>query len=158
MLFRSEENLQRGPGIRPRAVAERSEALGSTMSQTNSYKGRLKNLRLLGFSGYRAYLDSSLWQRVRVRAFKERGNVCQFCGAPARELHHTDYSEEVLRGDRCTSIVPLCHDCHMRIEFDGRGVKRGMKAARLAYYEELWKLIQETPGLKEWLASRLRSG
>lgn len=77
----------------------------------------------LGFTSYESYLKSDLWRDIRSRAFDHWGHRCRPCGMPAREIHHSNYDIETLRGDSLHGLWPLCGNCHRRIHEGGASLK-----------------------------------
>lgn len=84
---------------------------------------RASILKSIGFSSYRAYLNSELWATIRGRVLSASPN-CRMCGGEARCVHHRSYDRDTLRGERDSSLTPLCLRCHEKIEFKGDGGKR----------------------------------
>jgi 5-methylcytosine-specific restriction endonuclease McrA len=50
------------------------------------------------------------WSSTRARALARDGYRCQWCGAPATEVHHTQPGRE-----DDASLVSLCHSCHLAV-------------------------------------------
>ena len=55
--------------------------------------------------GYRDYLDSALWKRIRRRILKAANHICACCPDKATQVHHRDYRPRVLNGD----VTPVSH-------------------------------------------------
>jgi 5-methylcytosine-specific restriction endonuclease McrA len=74
-------------------------------------KSNLNRLRKRGYSGYRAYLRSAHWERVK-RAYRLslRPTSCVACGGTPVELHHRTYTR--LGAERLNDLMPLCRGCH----------------------------------------------
>ena len=88
------------------------------------YLERATVLRGMGYTSYRAYLDSELWQSVRRKAL-DRYPICQLC--PSREatqVHHQSYDEPTMRGESPFNLLSVCSRCHRRVEFYRNGKKR----------------------------------
>lgn len=88
-----------------------------------SYKDRNKHLARLGFADYGEYLSSSLWARVRGRAFAANGNKCHICRNAAVQIHHMWYGMSDLNGHRMCNLHPICRPCHEEVEHDDNGHK-----------------------------------
>lgn len=97
------------------------------------YDRRDEILAGLRFPTYGHYLRSATWQWVRTKVFREKGSHCTICGNRATELHHNQYSRDVLLGKDIEPIYPICRDCHKRIEFDG-GSKVDLDGARKKFF------------------------
>ena len=110
-----------------------------------AYVKRNDRLSVLGYASYAEYLKSDDWARVRAEKLR-RFRDCLLCGKPANQVHHMDYSHEVLLGLRPQLLVTLCEGCHERIEFAEGRVKRSLSDANT----ELRRLAHEA-GLQRWL-------
>lgn len=97
------------------------------------YENRSLALAVLGFKDYRAYLASKLWRAIRARAFSLFGRECFWCGEDAEQVHHSEYTTEVLRGAKMEALYPICATCHRVAEFypDGTKVKPKQTLERL---------------------------
>ena len=84
-------------------------------------------LERLGFKSYAEYLKSPKWASIRSRQLKRRP-CCRLCGARAWQVHHRDYSFDVLNGTNVGCLMSVCGECHLFIEFDRWGKKRSSKA------------------------------
>lgn len=118
--------------------------------QTKAFKAYYKrNDRLseLGYEGYQQYLQSDDWKRIREKKLR-RFPVCLLCPSPSQQVHHMDYSHEVLLGLESGLLVCLCEKCHEGIEFYPDGNKRTLKQANV----ELRRLAHGA-GLQRWLVS-----
>jgi len=82
------------------------------------YAVRDANLRSIGYLTYGYYCRCDLWIGIRARVFELYGKECFACGAPAEQVHHSDYSIQVLRGEDLSKLYPVCGDCHLWCEFD----------------------------------------
>ena len=103
--------------------------LGEAMPEEkdmSSYGARNAILSRMGFKSYPAYLRSDLWKSIRGRYIVGNCLVCR--KKKATTLHHTEYSEETLRGGG-KSLIRLCRTCHMCLEFSGFGVKSTLEEA-----------------------------
>lgn len=94
-----------------------------------AYRERNRLLRQMGFPTYADYLKSLLYQKIRQRALDLHGYHCEVCGALADELHHSDYSEETLKGANLSGLVPLCEADHKTVEMTRSGKKRSLEEA-----------------------------
>jgi hypothetical protein len=82
----------------------------------------------LGFDSYKEYLESDLWQDIRTRKLSECP-VCECCDKPASQVHHNSYGFMVMAGHDDESLVAVCRECHVHIEFCN-GEKRSQHGAR----------------------------
>ncbi len=98
-----------------------------------TYADRNTLLKQLGYNSYAEYLASPLWQRIRTLVIEFYGNRCKVCARRATTTHHLSYKRRVLIGYELESIVRLCESCHYKIEFDAKGTKRSLEAARTEY-------------------------
>ena len=87
------------------------------------YQKRAQTLKQLGFESYDQYLASSLWKNIKAKAYKQHGAKCRCCPAMASLFHHKHYGHDILAGRNLQGLVPLCHDCHTKIEFKADGKK-----------------------------------
>jgi len=87
-----------------------------------SYDARDSIVKKLGFSSYRQYLSSPLWQDIRSR-YLAKYSTCFGCGKPANQIHHKFYSEQNLSGKDLNGMFSICGECHERIEFKPSGMK-----------------------------------
>ncbi len=97
-----------------------------------AYERRDEVLAGMGFSSYEKYRESDLWKKIRRRALDEKGTQCVRCGDSTHLVHHVSYSSAVLSGEDLSGLIPVCHRCHKRIEFDKSGKKRSLEEANLA--------------------------
>jgi hypothetical protein len=72
-------------------------------------------------AGYRDYLAGDSWRRIKRKVLKAANHECACCEQRAKTLHHRDYRPRVLSGNDTTPLVPVCDDCHGKIDnFGGR--------------------------------------
>jgi len=91
-------------------------------------------LSSLGYASYKEYLGSVDWKAIKEEVLR-RDKLCFGCGCIAWQVHHMAYSFEVLLGTRTSMLVPICGDCHKKIEFRGKE-KRTIAEAN----EELFRI------------------
>jgi hypothetical protein len=65
---------------------------------------------------YEAYLKSRKWKRIREQTLRAWGFECACCDRKATQVHHRDYRPRVLAGGDSNALVPLCAECHDKIE------------------------------------------
>lgn len=94
----------------------------------NAYVRRNSILLEMGFKNYSQYLRSPLWKGIRAKKLKHDPN-CYGCGKKARQVHHSDYSREVLAGETQFGLWSVCKRCHQWSEFTRDGYKRTPKEA-----------------------------
>lgn len=104
--------------------------------QGSTYAKRDEILAELGFASYGDYLKSDLWASIRKRVWM-RYKRCATCHRRAKHIHHADYFRDTLDGSRIESLVPVCRDCHHRIEFYADGLKRSVSEASRMLQEML---------------------
>lgn len=92
------------------------------------YSDRNWNLKALGFSNYREYLQSQLWYDIKSRILKRDSYRCRLCRNKGLIPHHNSYSLDSLAGKNIDDIVTVCKKCHELIEFH-EGSKRSFKQA-----------------------------
>lgn len=81
-------------------------------------------LKNIGFHNYNDYLDSSLWEEIRRKFYRERGDTyCFLCREHGNVIHHYDYTYDNLQGNSFSGMYLLCHTCHEDVEFDKQGKK-----------------------------------
>lgn len=110
------------PEAKPKRLT-RKERLKKWQEQQASIRpmGRKDILKEIGFGSYAEYLKSDLWRSIRYRVLSQKGRRCKVCRCPATCIHHRAYDEKTMRGETLERLVPLCHGCHLEIEFtDGR--------------------------------------
>lgn len=61
--------------------------------------------------GYRQYLKSRHWKKLRRTLFKKQGRVCSVCSGVATDPHHVSYGKHLLRVNH-QQLRPLCRECH----------------------------------------------
>lgn len=66
----------------------------------------------------RSFYHSKEWQETREFILKRDHYICQWCGKPAKEVHHKIRLSPSNIGDvRITmnpdNLISLCRDCHM---------------------------------------------
>lgn len=83
------------------------------------YESRRLVLSSLGYASYQEYLDSDDWKAIKGKVLR-RDPFCFGCGGRAWQVHHMAYSFEVLLGTRTSMLVPICRECHEKIEFRGK--------------------------------------
>jgi hypothetical protein len=111
---------------------------------------REKLLRRLGQQGlqsivqmpYERYLRSTLWQSIRDWVIEMQAGQCSVCHHKAAEVHHHDYDEETMLGERSDGLVGLCGRCHGLIEFDEQKNKRQDLNEKRATFERLRECYQ----------------
>lgn len=120
------------------------------MSYTRKYyQRRLKVLNHLGYDTYQAYLLSPLWSSIRASILERDAFKCRLCGAGATQVHHRSYSERILTGERLDdSLLSLCAECHIRLEFQKDGKKRDPKSTEIL-------LSQKLKRTRKWTGNRV---
>ena len=120
---------EREVGVYPTGKIKRSIRKEIRSEQARrQYRERNRILRALGFNSYSEYLGSEMWAQVKQKVWRE-GAKCVVCAGVATELHHRRYCKCDLEGLVTKHIVPICRDCHQRIEFLG-GQKIGPAQVR----------------------------
>lgn len=61
---------------------------------------------------YQSYLASPAWARMRRRVLSRDQGMCQWCHAPATEIHHFTY--ERVGYETPEDLIALCRECHQR--------------------------------------------
>jgi hypothetical protein len=89
----------------------------------------------MGFSSYRAYLDSPWWKGIRARVIERAKGKCFACDSRAVEVHHREYSRPVLEGKALNRMVALCVQCHKVCEYAGDGRKLTLAEANARLQE-----------------------
>lgn len=117
----------------------------SNQKKFNAYYKRNDRLSELGYAGYEEYLKSDDWKAIRDRKLMKFPS-CLLCKRHATQVHHTDYSNEVLLGLETRLLVTLCEECHKKIEFDNSGNKRSLREANASL-----KTLAAAIGLHRWL-------
>lgn len=88
-----------------------------------SYAERSREVRRLGFSTYKAYLQSDLWKTIRRRVLQRNGD-CRRCGVVATQVHHASYDRKTMTGETINSLIPCCSRCHRTAERHARGLQQ----------------------------------
>ena len=88
-----------------------------------SYGRRNLLLKSMGYSNYNHYLQSDLWNKIRTKVFARDHSQCYGCGNKASQVHHANYSRDVLKGKNIKCLYSVCHDCHQKIEFVNDTIK-----------------------------------
>lgn len=101
------------------------------MGSGHTYRERNATLAEMGYGGYSAYLASPQWKSIRRRILRDHPR-CRRCSGAATQVHHTDYTRDTLAGECLSALVPICRDCHERIEFRPDGSKRPLLEANAA--------------------------
>lgn len=86
---------------------------------------------------YENYLRTVLWTAIRDLVVESQSGKCAICGRNAEEVHHHDYDEATLLGQRSSGLVGLCARCHELIEFDEARTKRVSLGDKRAVFEKL---------------------
>lgn len=73
---------------------------------------------------YENYLRTALWAAIRDWVVESQSGKCGICDLKAAEVHHHDYDEATMLGERSDGLVGLCARCHHLVEFDETGNKR----------------------------------
>lgn len=79
-----------------------------------------RNLQDLGFPSYAAYQRSELWKGIRLRVMERDDSTCP-CGAPARHVHHEQYTLATLKGEDLQYLRAACGGCHLAVHEIGKG-------------------------------------
>src|ERR1700722_14947793 len=61
---------------------------------------------------YHEYLKSDAWKRKRWLVFKRDSRRCVYCGAPATQVHHTNYAPQNVGREPIDCMVSICDPCH----------------------------------------------
>lgn len=86
----------------------------------NTYARLRESLEDLGYADYAAYLDSDLWHSIRSKFLPSGDGKCPVCrDGKATQVHHTNYSLPVMKGERNDKLMPICRRCHAAAEFKG---------------------------------------
>lgn len=86
---------------------------------------------------YESYLRTVLWRAIRDWVIESQSGKCAICDQGAAEVHHHDYDEATLLGQRSSGLVGLCARCHEFIEFDDARMKRVSLHDKKAVFEKL---------------------
>ena len=95
---------------------------------------------------YENYLRTVLWTAIRDWVVESQSGKCAICDHSATEVHHHDYDEATMLGQRSSGLVGLCARCHELIEFDEAHTKRVSLDDKRAVFE---KLVSEFTRLKQ---------
>jgi hypothetical protein len=66
----------------------------------------------LGFSDYKSYLQSDLWQDIRKKVMERDNRRCKFCNKKATHVHHEHYNFDTMSGKNLRYLHSVCKDCH----------------------------------------------
>lgn len=124
-----------------RAKIEREQHGTSPPKHAQTYADRNRLLNKLGFATYSEYLASPVWASIQRRAYQFHGSECRLCQKPAQCIHHRGYGRAVLLGENLSPLVPLCSNCHFKVEHESNGRKRKLHEAQTAY-ARLWKAVK----------------
>ena len=98
----------------------------------SDYQKRDEILSELGYSSYRSYLKSSLWKDIRKKVLSKY-EVCAACQIkPSTQIHHQEYTKDVLAGESLSGLVGVCGRCHVKMEFTC-GKKNTLKQANIKF-------------------------
>jgi hypothetical protein len=86
---------------------------------------------------YENYLRTVLWTAIRDWVVESQSGKCAICDHSATEVHHHDYDEATLLGQRSSGLVGLCARCHDLIEFDEARTKRVSLQDKRTVFEKL---------------------
>lgn len=86
---------------------------------------------------YENYLRTVLWTAIRDWVVESQSGKCAICDHRATEVHHHDYDEATMLGQRSSGLVGLCARCHELIEFDENRTKRVSLDDKRAVFEKL---------------------
>jgi hypothetical protein len=126
----------------------RSKKKRKNKPELEQYRERNQQLRNVGWENYKRYLEGDIWKRIRQEEFK-RPRICEICRVTACQLHHWSYEIEVMMGAVREHLIPLCRDCHEKIEFGDDEKKLSLPDANrrlhgLSHYPSgLWNRIQK---------------
>lgn len=95
---------------------KRKTRIARNAAVAEPYQERDAILRSLGFGSYKEYLRSMLWQVIRQRVLAA-SPACYGCGNPAKQVHHTRYTVDVLAGHDDSTLRSVCGGCHKTAEF-----------------------------------------
>lgn len=120
------------------------------------YGGRNLILKIMGFESYKDYLNSDLWQEIRLKVLEGHSFICSRCGLKANQVHHTSYRIEVLKGEKLKSLVPLCGRCHRNAEYHPKNGKTTLKEANKRLKHNNRKLKKKNSNKSKNLRKRYR--
>lgn len=115
-----------------------------TLSHRNKLLRRLAKQGISSISQmpYEQYLRSTLWQLIRKWVIDAQTDQCFVCHHKAVEVHHHDYDEDTMLGERSDGLVGLCSRCHGLIEFTEDQGKRNDLGEKRAVFEQLKESYQ----------------
>ena len=61
--------------------------------------------------GYKDYLKSGAWAKLRAKALDRANGQCEFCGDVGMAVHHVRYPK-AFKDDHVDNLVVVCKDCH----------------------------------------------
>jgi hypothetical protein len=98
---------------------------------------------------YQAYINSEAWHKLKERIIKQRGYLCQKCGANTvqLELHHLTYDR--LGHELDTDLQLLCSWCHVQADQVRRAVNQAASEERITnarYYNAMDTYIRKVYG------------
>lgn len=105
-------------------------AVAKIKRECQDYSDRNKLLLYSGYSNYKEYLNSDLWQDIRRAVFKTKGQTCYLCNGFATQVHHNRYTYSNLCGKTIKHLVPICDECHNKIEFKDKSKTTVSQARR----------------------------
>ena len=114
-------------------VSKLSMSLKTKPKKPKKIKAYLKRneiLRSMGYRSYRSYLKSPLYKGIRKQVFGKYHGKCAICVKKASECHHRRYLRSDLTGSNLNFIIPVCHECHTKIELYPTGKKRSFSSAQ----------------------------
>ena len=94
----------------------------------SKYWERNSIVRLLGFRTYTEYLESDIWEDIRVDVLTS-ATECVACDRRPTQVHHEEYTRENLSGASLEFLHGICRRCHYEIEFTPTGRKRTLERA-----------------------------
>jgi hypothetical protein len=81
--------------------------------QEEAYQEDLEDMRMVGRTKHKAYLESDWWAQLRRKIMIKFNGVCQDCSGTAYEVHHTTYAN-VGNEKEEKDLIPLCGECHRK--------------------------------------------
>jgi len=72
---------------------------------------------------YNAYMLSPLWKTIRTRVLQRDKGLCLCCGYKASQVHHRNYSADVMSGRNIKPLASLCRKCHDTIHSNEDGTR-----------------------------------
>ena len=106
-----------------------------TKERGNTYQSRNAILKQMGFADYSAYRQSNLWNDIKLRLWQTKGRLCDICRGQADTIPHRSYGLPTLTGETLDYLVPICCECHERVEFTESGYKRTHEQAETVYQQ-----------------------